>query len=88
MGKDQYHIQILRILYLHEILLPWDLFITKGSALKRASQWSLKQTIMLSGSQDISNLVSGNLVIANWSADNSVNTDHLEMFLVPFKMSS
>jgi len=52
-------------LYLHEILLPWDLFITKGSALKRASQWSLKQTIMLSGSQDISNLVSGNLVIAN-----------------------
>jgi len=46
-------------------LLPWDLFTTKESALKRASQWSLKQTIMLSGSQDISNLVSGNLVIAN-----------------------
>jgi len=51
-------------LYLHGILLPWDLFIAERSALKRASQWSLKQMIMLSGSQDISNLVSGDLVIA------------------------
>jgi len=33
--------------------------------LKRASQWSLKQTIMLSGSRDISDLVSGNLVITD-----------------------
>jgi len=88
MDKDQYHMQILKTLYLHEILLPWDLFIVKGSALKRASWWSLKQMIMSSSSQDISNLVSNNLVIADWSADNSVNTDHLEMFLVPFEMSS
>ena len=36
MDKDQYHMQILKTLYLHEILLPWDLFIVKGSALKRA----------------------------------------------------
>jgi len=59
--------QTLRTLYLHRILSPWDLFIAKRSALKRASQWSLKQTIMLSSSQDIDigNLVSGNLVITN-----------------------
>jgi len=31
--------------------------------------------------------VSGNLVIANWSADNLVNTDLLEMFLVHFEKS-
>jgi len=48
----------------------------------------LKQTITLSSSWDISNLVSGDLVIANWSADNSVNTDCYETFLVPFEMSS
>jgi len=28
--------------------LPWDLFIAERSALKRASQWSLKQIITLS----------------------------------------
>ena len=44
--------------------------------------------IMLSGSQDISNLVSGDLVITDCSADNSVNTDHLEMFLVLFERFS
>jgi len=65
MGKDQYHMQILRTLYLHGILLPQDLFIAEKSALKRASRWSLKQTITLSSSRDISNLVSGNLVITN-----------------------
>ena len=65
MGKDQYHVQTLRTLYLHGILLPWDLSIAKRSALKRASQWSLKQMIMLSGSRDISDLVSGNLVITD-----------------------
>jgi len=43
--------------------------------------------IMLSSSQDISSLVSGNLVIANWSADNLVNTDCFETFLVPFERS-
>ena len=43
---------------------------------------------MLSGSQDIGDLVSGNLVITNWSADNSVNTDCFEMFLVLFERSS
>jgi len=43
---------------------------------------------MSSSSQDISNLVSGNLVIADWSADNLVNTDCFEMFLVPFERSS
>jgi len=37
----------------------------KRSALKRASQWLLKQTIISSSSQDISDLVSGDLVIAN-----------------------
>ena len=65
MGKDQCYVQILRTLYLHGILLPWALFIAERRTLKRASQWSLKQTIMLSSSQDISNLVSGNLVITN-----------------------
>ena len=65
MGKDQYHVQTLRTLYLHGILLPWVLFIAERSALKRASQWSLKQTIMLSSFQDISDLVSGNLVITD-----------------------
>ena len=87
MDKDQYHIQTLRTLYLHGILLPWVLFIAKRSALKRASWWSLKQIITSSSFQDISNLVSGDLVIANWSADNSVNTDCLETFLVPFERS-
>ena len=57
--------QILRTLHLYGILSPWDLFMAKRSALKRASQWSLKQTITLSGSQDISDLVSGNLVITD-----------------------
>ena len=70
MGKDQCHVQTLRTLYLHGILLPWGLFIAKRSA--------LKQTIMSSGFQDISNLVFSNLV----------NTDHLEMFLVQFERSS
>jgi len=44
--------------------------------------------ITLSGSQDISDLVSGNLVITDWSADNLVNTDCFETFLVPFERSS
>ena len=88
MDKDQCHVQTLRTLYPHGILLPQDLFIAERSALKRASWWSLKQTIMLSGSQDISDLVSGNLVIANWSADSLVNTDCFEMFLVLFERSS
>jgi len=65
MGKDQYHMQKLRTLYLHGILSPQDLYITERSTLKRASRWSLKQMIMLSGSQDISNLVSGDLVITD-----------------------
>ena len=65
MGKDQYHMQTLRTLYLHGILLPWDLFVAKRSTLKRASRWSLKQIIMLSGSRDIGDLASGDLVIAN-----------------------
>jgi len=65
MDKDQYYIQILRTLYLHRILLPLVLFITKRSTLKRASQWSLKQIIMLNSSRDISDLVFGNLVITN-----------------------
>ena len=88
MGKDQYHVQTLRTLYLHGILSPRDLFIAEKSALKRASQWLLKQTIMLSSFWDIGNLVSGDLVITDWSADNSVNTDCFEMFLVPFERSS
>jgi len=63
---------ILRTLYLHGILLPWDLFIAKRSALKRASRWLLKWMIILSSSWDISNLVSGtwwsptNLLITQW----------------------
>ena len=65
MSKDQCHVQTLRTLYLHGILLPWDLFIAERSALKRASQWSLKQTITLSSSQDIGNLVFGDLVITD-----------------------
>jgi len=44
--------------------------------------------IMLSSSWDISDLVSGDLVIADWSTDNLVNTDHLERFLVLFERSS
>jgi len=65
MSKDQYYVQTLRTLYLHGILLPWDLFIAERSTLKRASQWLLKQMIMLSSSRDISDLVSGNLVITD-----------------------
>ena len=65
MDKDQCYVQTLRTLYLHGILSPQDIFIAKRSALKRASQWSLKQTITLSSSKDISNLVSGDLVIAD-----------------------
>jgi len=65
MDKDQCHIQTLRTLYLHGILLPWDLFIAERSAVKRASRWSLKQIIMLSGSRDIGDLVSGDLVITD-----------------------
>ena len=65
MGKDQYHMQTLRTLYLHGILLPLDLFIAKRSALKRASQWLLNQMITLSSSQDIGDLVFGNLVITD-----------------------
>ena len=64
-NKDQCHMQTLRTLYLHGILSPQDLFIAERSTLKRALQWSLKQMIMLSGSQDISDLVSGNLVITD-----------------------
>ena len=88
MSKNQYHMQTLRTLYLHGILLPCDLFMAERSALKRASQWLLKQTITLSGSWDIGNLVSGDLVITDWSADNSVNTDCFETFLVLFERSS
>jgi len=65
MDKDQYYIQILRTLYLYGILSPWVLFIAKRSTLKRASQWSLKQMIMLSSFQDIGNLVFSDLVITN-----------------------
>ena len=65
MSKDQCHVQTLRTLYLHGILSPQDIFIAERSTLKRASQWSLKQTITLSGSQDISDLVSGDLVITD-----------------------
>ena len=88
MGKDLYYMQILRILYLHGILLPLVLFIAERSALKRASRWLLKQMITLSGSQDIGDLVSGNLVITDWSTDNLVNTDFFETFLVLFERSS
>ena len=48
--------------------------------MKRALQWLLKQMIILSSFWDISNLVSGNLVITNWSTDNLVNTDCFETF--------
>jgi len=65
MSKDQCHVQTLRTLYLHGILSPQDIFIAERSTLKRASQWLLKQTITLSGSQDISDLVSGDLVITD-----------------------
>jgi len=65
MNKDQCYVQTLRILYLHRILLPLVLFIAERSALKRALQWSLKQTIMLSSSKDIGNLVSGDLIITD-----------------------
>ena len=65
MGKDQCYVQTLRTLYLHGILSPQDIFIAERSTLKRASQWLLKQTITLSGSQDISDLVSGDLVITD-----------------------
>ena len=65
MGKDLYYMQTLRILYLHGILLPLVLFIAERSALKRASRWLLKQMITLSGSQDIGDLVSGDLVITD-----------------------
>jgi len=88
MGKDQYYVQTLRILYLHGILLPLGLFIAERSALKRASRWSLKQAVTLSSSWDIGDLVSGDLVITDWSADNLVNTDYFEMFLVLFERSS
>jgi len=88
MDKDQCYVQTLRTLYLHGILLPHVLFMAKRSALKRASQWLLKQMIMSSGSWDISDLVSGDLMITDWSADNSVNTDCFEMFLVPFERPS
>ena len=88
MGKDQYHVQTLRTLYLYGILLPWDIFIAERSTLKRASWWSLKQMITLSSPWDISDLVSGDLVITDWSANNLVNTDHLETFLVLFERSS
>ena len=62
------YIQTLRTLYLYGILLSLSLFIAKRSALKRASQWSLKQMIISSSSWDISNLVFGNLVVTDWSA--------------------
>jgi len=80
-------VQILRTLYLYGILLPLVLFIAERSALKRALWWLLKQMIMLSSSKDIGNLVSGDLVITDWSANNSVNTDCFETFLVPFERS-
>jgi len=88
MNKDQCYVQTLRTFYLHRILLPLDLFIAKRSVLRKASQWLLKQMIISSSSQDISNLVLSNLVIANWSTDNSVNTDCLETFLVLFERFS
>ena len=88
MDKDQCYVQTLRTLYLHGMLLPQGLFMAERSALKRDSQWSLKQTIMLSSSWDIGDLVSGDLVIANWSADNLMNTDWFGMFFVPFERSS
>jgi len=65
MDKDQCHVQTLRTLYLHGILSPRNLFIAERSALKRASRWLLKRTITLSGSGDIGDLVSGDLVITD-----------------------
>ena len=59
-----------------------------GIIYKKGKVYVLKQTITLSGSRDISDLVSSDLVITDWSADNSVNTDCFETFLVPFKRSS
>jgi len=44
--------------------------------------------ITLSGSQGIGDLVSGDLVITDWSTDNLVNTDCFETFLVLFERSS
>ena len=44
--------------------------------------------IMLSSSRDIGDLVSGDLVITDWSANNLVNTDLFETFLVLFERSS
>ena len=78
MGKDQCYMQILRILYFYRILLPQGLFMAQRSTLKRASQWLLKQMIMLSGSRNISDLVIGNLM----------TTNYFEMFLVLFERSS
>jgi len=40
-------VQTLRTLYLHGILSPQDLFIAERNALKRASQWSLKQSLVV-----------------------------------------
>ena len=65
MDKDQCYVQTLRTLYLHGMLFPCGLFIAERSALKRALQWLLKQIIILSSFKDISNLVSGNLVIVD-----------------------
>ena len=65
MDKNQCYVQTLRTLYLYGILLPWDLFMAKRSTLKRASRWLLKQMIISSSSQDISDLVFGNLVITD-----------------------
>ena len=70
--------QTLRTLYLYGILSPLGLFMARRSVLKRASQWLLKQTIMLSSSRDISDLVIGNLV----------TTNYFEIFLVLFERSS
>jgi len=43
---------------------------------------------MPSSLQDISDLVFGNLVIANWTADNSVDINCFERFLVLLKRFS
>jgi len=60
MGKDQ-----LLCANIEDLVSSWDLFIAKRSALRRASRWLLKQIITLSGSQDIGDLVSDNLVITD-----------------------
>jgi len=44
--------------------------------------------IILSSFQDINDLVSGSLVIINWSTDNLMNTDYFEVFLVLFERCS